>query len=120
MDFSLKSISIQKIAAWLSPMISAFIATGLTYGLVSNIFIYLEDHYEALIHPNALISACVYTAVFTPFLYITAPIIDTLLGNKYAMTKGLSNGPDKDKAPLTHEDYTIAAIINRLRKENGQ
>jgi hypothetical protein len=120
MDFSVKSISLQKIAAWLSPMISTFIATGLTYGLVSKIFIYLEDHYEALINPDALISACVYTAVFTPLLYITAPVIDRLLGNKYAMSKGLSNGPDKDKAPLTHEDYTIAAIINRLRKENGQ
>jgi mannitol-specific phosphotransferase system IIBC component len=112
-----KNISIQKIGAWLSPMISTLIATGLTYGLVSKIFIYLEVNYEALINPSALMSACVYTAIFTILLYITAPLIDTLFGNKYAESKGSNNSPDKDTARLTHEDYTIAAIINRLTKE---
>jgi hypothetical protein len=117
MDFSVKNISMQKVGALLSPMISTLIATGLTYGLVSKIFIYLEDHYEALINPDALISACVYTAVFTLLLYITAPIVDVLFGNKYAELKGSKNCPDKDTDPLTHEDYTVAAIINRLTKE---
>jgi hypothetical protein len=117
MDFSLKNINMQKIAALLSPMVSTFIATGLTYGLVSNIFIYLEVHY-AFINPGTLISACVYAAIFTPLLYITDPIIKVFFGDKYAVSKGLNNSSDKDTAPLTHEDYTIGAIINRLKKES--
>jgi ABC-type Fe3+-siderophore transport system permease subunit len=110
-------ISTQKIAALLSPMVSTFIATGLTYGLVSNIFIYLEDYY-AFINPGALILACVYAAIFTPLLYITDPIIKVLFGDKYAVSQGLNNSSDKETAQLTHEDYTIGAIISRLRKES--
>lgn len=115
----MKKICIQKIGALLSPMISTFITTGLTYGLMSNIFIYLEDHYVALINPGSLVSTCVYIAIFIPLFYIIDPIINVLFGNKYAESKVSNNSPDKNTAPLTHDDYTIAAIISRLKKENG-
>ena len=111
-------INMQKIGVLLSPMISTFIATVLTYGLVPNIYIYLEDHYVALINPGALISAGVHTAVFIPLFYITDPIINILFGNKNAESKGSNNSSDKNIAPLTHDDYTIASIISRLKKEH--
>jgi hypothetical protein len=41
-----------------------------------------------------------------------------LFGNKYAESKGSNNHFDKDMPPLTHDDYTIAAIISRLKKEH--
>ena len=114
----MKKINIQKIGALLSPMISAFIATVLTNGLVSNIYIYLEDHYVSLINPGVLVSAGIHTAIFIPLFYITVPLINVLFGNKYAESRGLNNRSDKDMPPLTHDDYTIAAIISRLKKEH--
>jgi hypothetical protein len=72
----------------------------------------------SLINPGVLASVGVHTAIFIPLFYITVPFINMLFGNKYAESKGSNNHFDKDMPPLTHDDYTIAAIISRLKKEH--
>ncbi|WP_445945583.1 hypothetical protein [Shewanella sp.] len=124
----MKIFSRQRIRSLLATVMSAFLATGLTYGFITEIKVFLtnisaaspEAYYGAFIQSYLLESSTFYAmiaiALFSVFSMIITPIINQLFAIPSVETKPFHNRAAQDIPPLTHEDYTLEAIMNRLRK----